>query len=409
MPRIAIIGAGVAGLHLGLLLQQHGVDVTIYTERGADELRAGRLPNTVALVGATRARDRALGVNHWDAPENDTLGLHLHIGIEPAIEFRGNLDQPVLFIDMRVYLSRLLEDFAGRGGEVVRAAMDVAAVQRLAPEHDLVVVAAGRAGLGDMFPRVDERSPYAGPQRSLFAGLFRGIRMPERSYFQFQIVPGQGEIFEPQFLTFEGRVPGLLIEGIPGGDIDRVIRMHQEEPARFIDALYDLLHAYAPLTRQRLEGRDAFDLRRPLDALSGAVTPVVRRFHAVLDGGRCAVALGDTHITHDPAGGQGANAAARAAWAFGELLLERLRQGGALDEGFCARAEQRLWEVLEPVTLFSNALLGPPPPHVMALFAAAGRSQAVADGFANNFNHPDRLWASMATPEGTERFLASCV
>ena len=407
MPRIGIVGAGIAGMHLGLLLQQQGVDVTIYAEAGPDELRAGRLPNTVGLTGATRARDRALGVNHWDAPAHDTLGLHMHLGGDPPLWFRGTLEHPVLFIDMRMYLARLLEDFAARGGPVVRAVVDVAALDRITPEYDLVVVATGRAGLSSLFPRMAERSPFSEPQRSIVAGLFRGIRPPEPSYFQFQIAPGQGEIYEPQLLTFDGRVAVLGIEGIPGGDIDRVARMrHADDPARFIRAVYELLQEYAPLTRARLD-RDTFDLLRPLDVVAGAITPTVRRGHAVLAGGRCVMALGDAHITHDPVVGQGANAASRAAFALGELLIERVRERSALDQGFCARAEQRLWEVLQPATAFSNAMLGPPPPHVLSIFAAAAENQAVADGFVNNFNDPARMWECLGSPEGAARFLAS--
>ena len=66
MPDIGIVGAGTAGLHLALLLQQRGLEPTLYAERTAAELREGRLPNTVAHHHHTRAREQELGVNHWD-------------------------------------------------------------------------------------------------------------------------------------------------------------------------------------------------------------------------------------------------------------------------------------------------------------------------------------------------------
>lgn len=140
---------------------------------------------------------------------------------------------------------------------------------------------------------------------------------------------------------------------------------------------------------------------------SGTDRPPARHGYAVLDGGKCAMALGDAHITHDPVGGQGANAASRAAWALGELLLDRVRLGSALDEAFCAQAEQRLWEVLQPLTSFSNAMLGPATPHAIDVFLAAAQNPAIADGFVNNFNYPDRMWACLDSAEGAERFLAS--
>jgi hypothetical protein len=405
MPGIGIVGAGVAGLHLGLFLQQHGVPATIYTDRGPDEIRAGRLLNTVMLFEPTRARDRALGVNHWDAAANDTLGFDVHIGIDPPIAFRGTAEQPFLFVDMRLYLSRLLEDFVERGGKVVRAALDPAGVERLAPEHDLTVLATGRAGMAELFPPIPEHSPFSRPQRTIFAGLFRGIRAPE-PYFQSQIVAGQGEIFELRLLTSEGCVAALLIEGIPGGVIDAVTSMrYEDDPARFVRDLYELLQTYAPLTRQRID-RDEFAVIRPLDTLTGAITPVVRRHYVTLGSGHLAVALGDTHVTHDPVGAQGANAASHTAWLFGELLLEQLRQGGTLDKQFCAHAEQRLWDVQQPAAQFSNAMLEAPP-HFMTLFTAAAGSRAVADAFITNFGRPEQMWASLSSPEGIERFLAS--
>ena len=47
MTSIGIVGAGVSALHLGLLLRQHDVPVTIYAEKSAAD---------VASVGASRMR-----------------------------------------------------------------------------------------------------------------------------------------------------------------------------------------------------------------------------------------------------------------------------------------------------------------------------------------------------------------
>ena len=68
-----------------------------------------------------------------------------------------------------------------------------------------------------------------------------------------------------------------------------------------------------PRIAERID-RDELAVIRPLDTVSGVITPVVRRHYVTLDSGQLAVALGDTHVphvTHDPAGGQGANAASR--------------------------------------------------------------------------------------------------
>ncbi len=67
--QIGIIGAGTAGLHLGLYLRQHGVGATIITDRAPEAYVGARLPNTVAHHAVTIERERALGVDHWPGDE----------------------------------------------------------------------------------------------------------------------------------------------------------------------------------------------------------------------------------------------------------------------------------------------------------------------------------------------------
>ena len=47
---VGIVGAGIAGLHLALYLQKHGVAATVITDRTPDDYRDIRLLNTVAHV-----------------------------------------------------------------------------------------------------------------------------------------------------------------------------------------------------------------------------------------------------------------------------------------------------------------------------------------------------------------------
>ncbi len=405
MTTLGIVGSGIAGLHLALYLQKQGIKATVYSDRSADEIRSGRLPNTVALMGATRARDTALGTNHWSAPEHSTYAMGLRVAGSP-FAFRADFKHPALFIDMRVYLPRLMQDFQERGGSIVITKARAEDVATLAERHDLMVVAAGRAGLTEMFPRLPERSPYLEPQRRLFAGLFRGIRHPRPFAMTFNIIPGQGEIIEDQYLTLDGVVSGLLMEAIPGGSLDAITRLrYEDDPAAFNAALLAMLREHAPETYARTDPA-AFGLTRALDTLSGGFTPTARRGWAPLRGGRFALAVGDAHITHDPLAGQGANAASRAAFSLGEILTAHARAGGRFDEAFCAAAEARLWSQERPVTEWCNAFLQPPPPHLISVLAAASQNQAIANAFADNFNEPEAQWAVLSSPGATAAFLA---
>jgi 2-polyprenyl-6-methoxyphenol hydroxylase-like FAD-dependent oxidoreductase len=407
MTSIGIVGSGIAGLHLALYLQKQGIEATLYSDRSADEIRGGRLPNTVALMGATRARDTALGTNHWSAPEQGTYGMAIRIEGSPPLTFRADIAQPALFIDMRVYLPRLMADFQARGGPIEITRGRPEDVAELAAKHDLMVVAAGRAGLAEMFPRLPERSPYHEPQRRLFAGLFRGIGHVSPFAMTFHIVPGQGEIVENQYLSLDGVTSGLLIEAIPGGPLDHLTRLrYEDDPAAFDAAVLAVLRDHAPDTYARVDPA-TFGLTRALDTLAGGFTPTARRGWAPLRGGRFALAVGDAHITHDPLAGQGANAASRSAWSLGELLVAHARAGGTFDEAFCADAEAHLWEDARSVTEWSNAFLQPPPPHAVGLFVAAAQNQAIANAFADNFNHPKKQWAVLSSPDATAAFIAS--
>jgi 2-polyprenyl-6-methoxyphenol hydroxylase-like FAD-dependent oxidoreductase len=402
MSGIGIVGSGIAGLHLGLFLQQHGVPATIYSDRTPDQLRAGRLPNSVARFERTRARERALGVHHWDIPDFEMGCVHFFLADEPPLAFRGDLSRPASFVDMRIYLARLLEDFETRGGRVEIGTLELADVTRLSAEHELMVVASGRDSLMELFPRLPERSPYTAPQRRLMSGLFQGVALPEPLGISFNISPGHGEVFQAPFLSFAGRVCSILVEAIPGGELERVTNLRYDDPAAFEATLVDVLRRHASRVFERID-TGAFHLTRPLDMLQGAITPTVRRGYARLENGRHVLAIGDLHVLNDPILGQGANAASHAAWVAGEAIIG----GGPFDEPFCREVEGRIWGYARPVTEWTNAALHPPAPHVLEVFGAAARDNGIADQIVDNFNAPERNWAIFGSPAGARAFLES--
>jgi len=398
---VGIVGAGTAGLQLGLRLQQHGVEPTLYAERTPEEIRAGRLPNTVAHHHRTRARERALGVNHWDG-SGPSYGRHDHYveGPQP-LAFPGDFSAPSLAVDYRLYLPRLLEDFEERGGRVVTGSISVDEIDRLGERHELVVVATGRGGFGDLFPRVAGRGTD-GPQRVLAAGLWTGVAYRDPVSVTFCVVPGSGEILELPIETFEGHATTLLFECIPGGELEALARTSwQDDPKAYEALVLDRLERFCPPLFERVD-RSSFGLTSPTSFLQGSVTGAVRESFARLDRGGMAIALGDAHCVVDPVVGQGANAASFGAWELGEEILA----GGPFDDAFCRRVDERRLPYLLGLDSWTRFMLSPEP-QLFQLIGAMSQNKALADDFTDNFNRPDLQWEHLASPEATAAYIAS--
>jgi hypothetical protein len=397
MPSIGIVGAGIAGLHLALLLQRHGLETALYVDRTSEELRAARLPNNVCRFERTRARERFLDVSHWDFPDYALFCAHVRVHDDPPLAFRADLARPGSFVDFRIYLPRLLEDYADRGGSVVRTA---SAADGLDERHDLIVVAAGGRGLGSLFPRDPSRSRDE-PGRLLLAGFFHGVEHTAPIGLHFDIVPEAGEIFQSPVFTFAGRVAGITFEAIPGGPWDGAVRTcWYDDPAGCEQAVLDMLATSGSEILGRVD-TSGFALTRPLDLLQGAITPTVRRPWAFVGERTLAVAVGDAAALNDPVTGQGANLASECAWALGEAILA----AGSFDERFGHAWERRLAELTDSVTQWTNATLGPPSDQALELLRAASADQAVANAFLESFDDPRRMWRCLATPEGTAAFI----
>jgi hypothetical protein len=400
MTSIGIVGTGISGLQLALTLQRAGVDTTVYADRSPDAMRAGRLPNSVVRFGSTVARERALGVDHWDATID---AMHVSI-LDAPIAFCGRVAEPASAVDFRIYLPRLLEDYLARGGDVVYGPIGPGDVAAHAGRHDLTVVAAGRESIGAFFPRDGARSPHRAPQRILCSAFYRGVGALEPHGGSMSLAPAVGELFTFPFVSrHDGPVSAILVEAIPGGPLEAIARTPYADDPRAFDALaLDLIRRYAPALHARIDPAE-FGVTDARDILQGALTPVVRRPYAEIAPGRFAVAIGDAYVTNDPIAGQGANLGSACAAVVADAILQDV----AYDEWFCRGLSRRMWAAAEPVVQFSNALLAPPPPHVEQILGAAWQDAAVADAFVDNFAHPDAMWRAIATPERAAAFLAS--
>jgi 2-polyprenyl-6-methoxyphenol hydroxylase-like FAD-dependent oxidoreductase len=401
MTSIAIVGSGVSGLHLGLFLRQHDVPVTIYTDKTGEQIAAGRLLNTVAHHHHTLERERALGVHHWDAAEYGYV-CHQHsiVGTPEPMRFRGDFAHPSSIIDYRLYLPRLLEDYQERGGELVVEAIDGEGIERISADHELVVVAAGR-GAGAMFPPRRDKCPYDKPQRRLAVGIFHGIEYTEPKGVGVHMSLGHGELLELPITSREGFATALLFENIPGGDLEVLADLsYADDPAGFERTVLAKLEQHYPMCFERVDAGN-FHLQGPRDVLQGSITPVVREDYVRLGTGKFALAMGDAHCVTDPVNGQGANSASYSGWVVGHAIIEDL----AYDEQFCRRVAREREAFVHGVSDWTNMILNPEP-HVVGLLMAMAQNKLLCDVYTQNFNHPDRQWDALATPERTAAFIA---
>ncbi|MFD6517646.1 hypothetical protein [Rhodococcus sp. NPDC060176] len=104
MSSIGIVGAGIGGLHLGILLRKRGVPATVYTANSGDELASGRLLNTVMHHHHTLAREQEWGVLHWNPDDFGWSHRYQHMGTDIVTGYSVPAAGPSVAVDYRLYL-----------------------------------------------------------------------------------------------------------------------------------------------------------------------------------------------------------------------------------------------------------------------------------------------------------------
>lgn len=399
--RIGIVGAGTAGLHLALYLQQHGIETTVITDRRPEEVVASRLLNTVAHHAVTIARERALGLTCWDDHDAAYTCHHHYFGLPGMpLSFRGDFSSPSRAIDYRVYLPELMHELEARGGRFEYRTIEESELAGLADRFDLLVVATGKGALARMFKPVE--TPFPAPPRHLCVGLYTGVRDSAPRGVTLSVAPGQGDLIEIPTLTFGGMATALLFETVPGSDMEELYRARYDaDPRGFLGKVLAKLERYHPTVYDRVD-RGSFELCRPTDLLQGAILPTVRQTSVTVNG-TLAVAVGDVHMTLDPVTGQGANMASFGAWVLGEEIVQQ----PVFDQRFVEKVDRRREERILSAFRWTNAFLVPPPPELGALIVEMSQNQALADEFTECFNYPERQWDHLATGERIQSWLGA--
>ncbi len=141
--RIAVVGAGPAGTALALGLMQDGHEVTLVSDRTAEQIRAGHVMSSQITFESALEVEAALGIDALlpQAPAITTMRY-----TSPDGGFETRLPAPARSVDQRVRLPLLIDEVDRRGAKVVILSATVDDLETLAAEHDLVVVSTGRNG-----------------------------------------------------------------------------------------------------------------------------------------------------------------------------------------------------------------------------------------------------------------------
>lgn len=421
MPRkILIVGAGQSGLQLALGLQQHGYHVTVMTSRTPQEIRSGKVMSTQAMFGPALQIEEELGLNTWEREAPDISGIQVTVApVGDDLEglcWTGHLTQKCQSVDQRVKMAGWLEEFEKRAyqrdgffrksglGSVVDNGATVSDL-KYAVElgiFDLILVAAGRGELGEMF-RKDVRHDLPGKPLRELALCY--VRTPKTDHGEqpvgINLLPGAGELFIIPALTTSGPCHILFIEAIPGGELDK-FRYRIRSGEDHLKLMLALMRDHFPAEYQRF--RDA-QLTDRAGFLTGRVTPVVREPVATLGSG-IALGMGDVVVRNDPVTGQGSNMAAHCAAIYQQAILAHGNK--PFDRDWMQQTFGTFWELRgQPTWIWTNAMLQPPPVHVSRILAAAQQHQEVRDRFADGFADPARFFEWFMDPHKAYAYLAA--
>ena len=387
MAKVTIVGAGQSGLQLGIGLVQDGHDVTLVSNRTGEDFRNGRVMSSQFMFSNSLDIERTLGIDFWQHTCPQTEGIqfsipHPEIRGEKALTFASRLDRPGQSLDQRVKYPRWLEHFESIGGRLVIHEATVADLERYADESDLVIVAAGKGDIAGMFERDPARSPFDTPMRALALTYVTGMTpRPEYSAVSFNLCPGVGEYFVFPALTTTGECEIMVFEGVPGGPMD--CWGDVTTPEEHLAKSKWILETFFPWEADR--NRES-ELTDPNGILAGRFPPTVRKPVGTLPSGRPVLGMGDVVVLNDPLTGQGSNNAAKCAAAYHSSIRERV--DGPFDAEWMRETFEGYWAYARSVVNWTNALLTPPPGHVLQLLGAASQNQVVARRFVNGFDDP---------------------
>jgi hypothetical protein len=401
MQKVAIIGAGQAGLILGTGLVDAGYRVTLFSDRAPEAILHGRPMGFPALFDQALQIERDLKLNFWDEPfpgckkiENTLCDPDGH----PAFALSYTLEHSWQAIDQRLKFFHWMREFVNRGGELVIQEMTLPQLDACAQTYDLVIVAAGKGMLSNLFERDAERSTHDKPARRVTGGIYTGLQPEEPLTFKLSVLPGIGEVFMLPFYSNNQPAYTLCFEAYPGGAMDQFASVKTGQD--LLQLSIETIQQFTPWYYEAVKEMQLIDENA---WLSGAITPTVRQPIAQLPSGAMVMGIGDTVILNDPIAGQGANNANKIA----HLVTQRVIEHGdrKFDADWMQAVFDEFWLDSQYVNRLSDCLLAPQMHHQEILITAAHNPEVARDYF-NGFIHPPSLFPWFFEPEAAKHYLA---
>jgi hypothetical protein len=270
----------------------------------------------------------------------------------------------------------------------------------LSASHDLVIVAAGKGAIAGLFECDAEKSPFDKPMRALALTYLTGMTpRPDYAAVCFNLIPGVGEYFVFPALTTTGPCEIMIFEGVPGGPMD--CWNDVTGPEQHLQQSKEILRQFVPWEAERCEEATLTDDN---GVLSGRFAPTVRKPIATLPSGAQVLGLADVVVLNDPITGQGSNNASKCAASYLTSILEHGDR--PFDAAFMQATFDRYWDYARYVAGWTNALLAPPPQHVLDLLGAATDNPRIARRFANGFDDPRDFFHWFMDPGKASAYLA---